>query len=98
MGINSGQALLGAAKFESITGSRWTYTARGMVTNVAARIGAAALDGAIFLSRSTADRVKDQFPLTPVGKFSLKNVSEDVEIKNVSEDVEIFQVQDSLKT
>jgi class 3 adenylate cyclase len=77
MGINSGQALLGAAKFESITGSRWTYTARGMVTNVAARIGAAALDGAIFLSRSTADRVKDQFPLTPVGKFSLKNVSEE---------------------
>jgi class 3 adenylate cyclase len=38
MGINSGEALLGAAKFESQTGDRWTYTARGMVTNVAARI------------------------------------------------------------
>ncbi len=87
MGINSGRALLGAAKFESYTGSRWTYTARGMVTNVAARIGAAASDGAIFLSRATADRVKDQFSLNPVGKFSLKNVSEDVEI---------FQVQGPL--
>jgi class 3 adenylate cyclase len=83
MGINSGRALLGAAKFESITGSRWTYTARGLVTNVASRIGAAAVDGGIFLARSTADRVKDQFPLTPVGKFSLKNVSEEIEIFQV---------------
>ena len=44
MGINSGRALVGPAKFESYTGSRWTYTARGMVTNVAARIGALASD------------------------------------------------------
>ena len=83
MGINSGRALLGAARFESLTGSRWTYTARGMVTNLAARIGAAASDGAIFISKTTADRVREQFPLTSVGKFSLKNVSEKVEIFEV---------------
>ena len=29
MGINSGTAFVGAAKFDSYTGSRWTYTARG---------------------------------------------------------------------
>ena len=29
MGINSGEALVGAAKFETYSGSRWTYTARG---------------------------------------------------------------------
>ncbi len=80
MGINSGRALVGAAKFDSYTGSRWTYTARGMVTNVAARIGALATDGAIHLSRRTADRVKAHFSLTPLGKFELKNVSEEVEI------------------
>ena len=80
MGINSGRALVGAAKFESYTGSRWTYTARGMVTNVAARIGALASDGVIHLSRRTADRVKEHFSLTPLGKFGLKNVSEEVEI------------------
>ena len=85
MGINSGRALLGAAKFDSLTGSRWTYTARGMVTNVAARIGALASDGAIHLSRSTADRVKDHFSVKPKGKFRLKNVSEDVEIFTVNE-------------
>jgi len=83
MGINSGPALVGAAKFESITGSRWTYTARGLVTNVAARIGAQASNGQVFLSKATAERVKDQFALTLLGKFNLKNVSEEMEIFEV---------------
>jgi len=80
MGINSGSALVGAARFESITGSRWTYTARGAVTNVAARIGAHGKGGKVFLSKATADRIKSHFPLTPLGKFSLKNVTGEVEI------------------
>ena len=83
MGINSGPALVGAAKFESITGSRWTYTARGLVTNVAARIGSQATNGRVFLSNTTAERVKDQFSLTPLGKFNLKNVSKEIEIFEV---------------
>ena len=80
MGINSGRALLGAARFESYTGSRWTYTARGMVTNVAARIGALATEGNIFLSKSTAERIKGRFQLRSLGQCRLKNVSEEVEI------------------
>ena len=83
MGINSGLALLGAAKFESYTGSRWTYTARGLTTNVAARIGSLATGGSVLLSKYTADRVKDQFSLTPLGKFKLKNVSEEMEVFSV---------------
>jgi class 3 adenylate cyclase len=80
MGINSGPALVGAAKFESYTGSRWTYTARGIVTNIAARIGAQATQGKIFLSEESAERVKDHFTLTSQGKFDLKNVSRPIEI------------------
>ena len=80
MGINSGFAFVGAAKFDSITGSRWTYTARGGITNVAARIGAQAKGGKVFLSKTTTERIKDHFTLTPLGKFNLKNVSEEVEI------------------
>jgi class 3 adenylate cyclase len=80
MGINSGQALVGAAKFETYSGSRWTYTARGNLTNVAARIGALASGGSIYLSKATADRIKDDFSPVPKGKFKLKNVSEEVEI------------------
>jgi class 3 adenylate cyclase len=80
MGINSGFAFVGAAKFDSITGSRWTYTARGGITNVAARIGAQAKGGKVFLSKSTAARIKNHFTLTPLGKFNLKNVSQETEI------------------
>lgn len=83
MGINSGLAFVGAAKFDSITGSRWTYTARGGITNVAARIGAQAKGGKVFLSKTTAARIKDHFSLSPLGKFNLKNVSEEVEIFGV---------------
>ena len=83
MGINSGQALLGAAKFDSLTGSRWTYTARGMVTNLAARIGDLATGGEVLLSQSTAGRVKDHFSLRCLGKASLKNVSKEMEIFSV---------------
>jgi len=80
MGINSGRALLGITKFESMTGCRCAYTARGMVTNIAARIGALSTDGAIYLSKVTADRVKDNFRLSPKGVFKLKNVSEQIEV------------------
>jgi class 3 adenylate cyclase len=83
MGINSGSAFVGAAKFDSYTGSRWTYTARGSITNVAARIGSQAKGGKVFLSPTTAARVKDHFTLSPLGKFTLKHVSEEVEIFEV---------------
>ena len=83
MGINSGFAYVGAAKFDSITGSRWTYTARGGITNVAARIGAQAKGGKVFLSKTTAQRIKDQFSMSPLGKFNLKNVTEEVEIYEI---------------
>ena len=83
MGINSGAAFVGAAKFDSITGSRWTYTARGGITNVAARIGAQAKGGKVFLSKTTAERIKDHFTLSPLGKFNLKNVTEEVEIYEI---------------
>jgi len=80
MGINSGTAFVGAAKFDSYTGSRWTYTARGSLTNVAARIGAQAKGGKVFLSKTTAERVKDQIKVSPLGKFNLKNVSQEIDI------------------
>ena len=83
MGINSGTALVGASKFSSVTGSRWTYTARGSVTNVAARVGAQARDGGILLTRATADRVRDRFELAALGEMKLKNVSLPVEIFKV---------------
>jgi len=80
MGINSGTALVGAAKFESLIGSRWTYTARGTLTNVAARISALGSQGTLLLSRTTADRVREIFSPMSRGMQKLKNVSEEVEV------------------
>jgi class 3 adenylate cyclase len=80
MGINSGEALVGAAKFDTYSGSRWTYTARGRLTNVAARIGSTAKRGEILLSKTTADRVKGHFSPVTKGTFKLKNISEELEI------------------
>jgi class 3 adenylate cyclase len=40
VGVNSGIASVGATKIEGVAGTRWTYTASGSVTNVAARLAA----------------------------------------------------------
>lgn len=83
MGISSGQALVGAARFDSYTGSRWTYTARGNIVNIAARIGALATGGSILVSNSTADRIKDHFKLENLGLHSLKNISDKIDIYKI---------------
>lgn len=80
MGINSGMALLGPTKFESYLGSRWTYTARGTATNLAARIAECAKGGVILLSKATAERVKGIFKPKFIGTKKLKNIKEPVDI------------------
>ena len=80
MGINSGIALVGAAKFDSYTGSRWTYTARGGVVNLAARIGKMATGGRILVSRQTSEQLDGPYSTSSLGLFKLKNISRKVEI------------------
>jgi class 3 adenylate cyclase len=80
VGICSGQAFVGAAKFESVTGSRWAYTSHGTTTNVAARLCGQAKGGAVLVSKSTADRVKNHYSFSPLGKVALKNLSGEVDV------------------
>ncbi len=80
IGICSGQAFVGAAKFESYTGSRWAYTSHGTTTNVAARLCGHAKGGAVLVAKSTADRVNRDYSFSPLGKFALKNLSGKVDI------------------
>ena len=80
MGINSGPALVGAAKFDSYTGSRWTYTARGGAVNLAARIGKLATGGRILVSRQTSERLAGRYHTNSLGMFELKNISREIEI------------------
>lgn len=80
IGINSGVASVGSAKFEGITGTRWTYTASGMVTNLAARIAEFATGGSILASEKTICRLSNQFLREDLGKHQFKNIREPVQI------------------
>ena len=80
IGICSGTAFVGAAKFESYTGVRWAYTSHGTTTNVAARLCGHAKGGAVLVSKTTADRVQQYCSFKPLGKFALKNLTDEVEI------------------
>lgn len=80
IGVASGEAYLGALKFESPTGSRWTYTAHGTLVNIAARICDKAKGGNIMAVRNTAERVIEEFPFVSLGSVPLKNISDEVEI------------------
>ena len=80
IGICSGRAFVGAAKFESHTGSRWAYTSHGTTTNVAARLCSHATGGAVLVSKTTVKRTKKHFSFLPLGKLALKNLTKKVEV------------------
>ncbi len=83
MGINSGPALVGATKLASTTGARWTFTATGPVTNLAARIAGQASAGEILVGPQTAERIKGHFVLENIGERTLKNVADPVRLYRV---------------
>jgi class 3 adenylate cyclase len=83
MGINSGQASVGSTRFEGIAGVRWTFTASGPVTNIAARISAIASEGAILTGHETYKRVKHAFHLDPAGSRQLKNIRKPILVYRV---------------
>jgi len=83
MGINSGTAAVGSTRFESATGTRWTFTASGPVTNLAARIGASVTAGAIYVGTETARRLGEDVQLRDLGPQEFKNVREPVVVYEV---------------
>jgi class 3 adenylate cyclase len=74
MGINSGVASVGMTRFHGAAGTRMTFTATGPVTNLAARIAAAATDGDILVGPETARRIKGKITLHDRGPKKFKNV------------------------
>jgi class 3 adenylate cyclase len=67
-------ALVGSTRFEALQGPRWTFTASGPVTNLAARLGAAAAPGTILVGPETVQRIAAGFVLEPLGPQTLKNL------------------------
>jgi class 3 adenylate cyclase len=83
MGINSGEALVGATKIGAGPSPRWTFTATGPTTNIAARFAGSAQTGEIIVGPTTADRIRSQFVLESLGERSFKNVSQPIRVFRV---------------
>ncbi len=81
IGINSGTASVGATKIQGGAGLRWTYTASGPTTNIAARIGA--LGEEIAITEETRRRSGATFTAESLGPKALKNVAAPIEVFRV---------------
>jgi class 3 adenylate cyclase/HAMP domain-containing protein len=83
MGINTGQALVGATKIGAGAAQRWTFTATGPTTNQAARFAGSAQGGEIIVGPETAARIRAHFVLESLGERSFKNVSQPIRVYRV---------------
>ena len=80
IGVNSGIATVGATKIEGANGTRWTYTASGQVTIVAARLAALARRDEILVGARTRERLGEEFSFEAQGERPLRNVEVPVEV------------------
>ena len=83
IGVNSGRALVGATRLEGARGTRWTFTANGPVTNLAARLADAAEPGQILVGPETVAQLGDAYQLQNLGTRALKNITAQVEVHAV---------------
>ena len=83
MGINSGKAYVGVTRMKSITGERLTYTASGLVTVIAARIGQLSENTELFIGPETYSMIRDVYPCDSIGDCRLKNISERIPVFRV---------------
>jgi adenylate cyclase len=85
MGMSSGIALVGAARFEGLRRSRWVFSATGSVINLAARLAAVAQPGQIIVCPEAARRLGQRFQLQNLGSELLKNIAQPVDIHLILE-------------
>jgi class 3 adenylate cyclase/HAMP domain-containing protein len=83
MGINTGEALVGATKLGGAGSQRWTFTATGPTTNVAARFAGSAEAGEIVVGPATSERIRAHFVLESLGERRFKNVSQPIRVYRV---------------
>lgn len=84
IGVHTGKVYLGSTKMRGSEEERWTFTASGAVTIMAARLSQYAKEGQILLGEETARRVEKDYPLNKIGKIPLKNIKDSGEIYEIS--------------
>jgi class 3 adenylate cyclase len=87
IGIGTGEVYLGSTKMKGTGGDRWTFTATGPVTVMAARLSDYARAGQILIDSEAARRVGKNFVVTSLGNVQLKNFKDLVEVFQVGKEV-----------
>jgi len=80
IGVNSGKAWVGSTKMKSLTGERWTYTASGLVTVLAARIGAMSGESRLYVGPETYQCIEHLCDCEFIGLQKVKNVKDPIPI------------------
>ena len=83
IGINSGKAYVGSTKVKSITGERWTYTASGLVTIIAARIGGFSENTKLYVGSETYKLLDRDYDFNLIGNKKFKNIKKTIPIYQV---------------
>jgi class 3 adenylate cyclase len=87
IGISTGEVYLGSTKMKGTGGDRWTFTATGPVTVMAARLSDYARAGQILIDSEAARRIGKNFVVTSLGNVQLKNFKDLVEVFQVGKEV-----------
>jgi len=80
LGINSGEALVGITKMKSLAGERYTYTASGLTTVLACRIGAFSTNTQLYVGTGTFNYIGDYCDYEYIGEKKAKNIEESIPI------------------
>ncbi|NOT54000.1 MAG: response regulator [Deltaproteobacteria bacterium] len=83
IGINSGIALVGSTRFEGLHGTRWTFTASGRVTNLAARLAETAKAHQILVGPETVRRLGNGYQVEALGRQHLKNFTDAIDLHRI---------------
>jgi class 3 adenylate cyclase len=79
-GVNSGRATLGVMRIEGQAGTRWTYTACGRTTNLAARLAELSDGDAVIVGPGTRQRLAAEFSFEELGEVRLRSMERPVSI------------------
>ena len=91
IGINSGKALVGFSRFRAASGNRFTFTASGRTTIIAARLADLATQGSILMGAETVKRLSrggepsGKHKLESLGSRQLKNINAPEEVYRLAE-------------
>jgi class 3 adenylate cyclase/putative methionine-R-sulfoxide reductase with GAF domain len=84
LGISSGEAYVGITRMKGSITERWTYTASGMITILAARIGGLSKNSRLYVCSETYKMVCDHVECDYLGNYAMKNISREIPLFHVT--------------